>query len=168
MARRVPILIAILLALAAPSGALADEASDTSEDAAAVEAAIGEWIRVLNAMLNKDPKPFAELYSHADDVVYMGAEGTYRIGWAATWADWQAQAAKSSGGEVEATEVHVVVRGDTAMASHVTKGQVRQPDGTTNDTAVRETSFLRKEEGRWRMVLHHADGIPTWEKAFGD
>jgi uncharacterized protein (TIGR02246 family) len=162
------LLVAVGTLLATPAAVRADEAVVIADDAAAVEAAIDQWVAALNAMLNTDPAPFAELYSHADDVVYMGVEGTYRLGWKATWEDWQAQAAKSSGGKVEATRIHVVVNGDTATAAHVTRGKVRQPDGLMNDTAVRETSVLRKEDGRWRMVLHHADAIASWEAAFDD
>lgn len=36
-------------------------------------------------MLNGDPKPFIDLYAHGEDVTYMGAEGTYRVGWDATY-----------------------------------------------------------------------------------
>ena len=133
----------------------------------AVEKAVDQWFVVLNAMLNGDPAPFAELYSHADDVTYMGAEGTYRIGWEATWADWQAQAAKSTGGTVGAEDVHIVVVGDIATAAHVTTGAVKTPDGGIAETSVRETSVFRKEDGQWLMIGHHADGLPFWEKAFG-
>ena len=86
-------------------------------DRQAVEAAVDQWFVALNAMLNGDPQPFAELYSHAEDVTYMGAEGTYRIGWEPTWADWQAQAAKSSGGKVAPADLHIVVVGDMATAT---------------------------------------------------
>lgn len=135
-------------------------------DRTAVRNAVNQWFVVLNAMLNGDPKPFADLYSHADDVTYMGAEGTYRVGWEATYADWKAQAEKSTGGNVEGTEIHIVVGGDMAAAQHYTRGRVRQPDGQMNDTNVRETSVFRKEDGKWKMISHHADGIPYWEKAF--
>ena len=37
-------------------------------------------------MLNGDPKPFAELYAHGEDETCMGAEGTYKVGWEATYA----------------------------------------------------------------------------------
>jgi hypothetical protein len=30
------------------------------------------------------------------------------------------------------------------------------------------TSVFRKEDGVWRMVGHHADGLAYWEKALGD
>ena len=135
-------------------------------DEAAVRAAVDQWFVVLNAMLNGDPEPFAEIYSHADDAVYMGAEGSYSIGWDAIYANWTAQAEASSGGNVRGVDVHVVVLGDVAMASHVTTGQVRQPDGMINDNHVRETSVFRLEDGRWLMIGHQADGIPYWEEAF--
>lgn len=137
-----------------------------TEDEVAVRAAVNQWFVVLNAMLNGDPEPLAALYSHKDDVTYMGAEGTYRTGWDATYTDWQAQADKSSGGSVEGADIHVSVTGDMAAAAHFTKGSVRQPDDEMASTTVRETSVFRKEDGRWRMIVHHADILPAWAKAF--
>ena len=103
-----------------------------TDEAKAVRAAVDQWFDVLNAMLNGDPKPFAALYSHKDDVIYMGAEGTYRTGWQATYADWTAQAEKSTGGKVEGADIRVVVKGDMATAAHYTKssnptGRWRRP-----------------------------------------
>ena len=137
-----------------------------SNDEAGVRSAVDQWIVVLNAMLNGDPKPLVGLYSHARDVTYMGAEGTYRIGWDATYADWSAQAEKSTGGQVDAADVHVVVSGDLAAVQHFSRGHVRQPDGQMNEAKVRESSVFRKENGTWKMIAHHADGVPYWEKAF--
>jgi uncharacterized protein (TIGR02246 family) len=136
-----------------------------ADDRQAVRAAVNQWFVVLNAMLNGDPKPFADLYSHADDTYYMGAEGTYRIGWEAIYRDWKEQAAKSTGGKVDGVKIQVTVAGDMAMAAHVTRGAV-QSDGKTVEVAARETSVFRKEEGRWRMIGHHADGLQFWEEAF--
>ncbi len=132
---------------------------------AAVLATVDQWFVALNAMLNGDPKPFAEIYSHSDDVTYMGAEGTYRVGWEATYADWKAQAAKSTGGEVQGADLHIVVHGDMAVAQHLTQGRVRKPDGEMADTSARETSVFRIEDGVWKMIAHHADSLPYWEKA---
>ena len=135
-------------------------------DEQAVRTAVDQWFVALNAMLNGDPKPFAEIYSHSDDVTYMGAEGTYRVGWEATYADWKAQAEKSTGGEVKGVSIHIVVHGDMAVAQHLTQGRVRKPDGAMTDTSARETSVFRAEDGVWKMIAHHADGLPYWEKAF--
>lgn len=144
------------------------EAQMTDPDEQEIRAAVDQWIVALNAMLNGDPEPLASIYSHADDTVYMGAEGTYRIGWDAIYGDWTAQAAASSGGEVAASDIHIVVSGNMAMASHITSGPVRQPNGEMNDNHVRETSVFRRENGTWLMIGHHADAIAYWEQAFGD
>ena len=136
------------------------------DDEAAVREAVDQWFTALNAMLNGDPAPFSELYSHADDVTYMSAEGTYRVGWAATWADWQEQAEKSGGGHVEGADLHIVIGGDLAVAQHYTTGSVTRPDGETAETRVRESSVFRREDGRWRMIAHHADELPFLKAAF--
>lgn len=138
--------------------------ADTAAETAAVRDAVGQWFAALNAMFAGDPKPFAALYSHADDVTYMGAEGTYRIGWEAVYADWQTQAAKSLGGEVHGVEIHIVVEGDMATATHFTKGKITTADDKVIDQQVRETSVFRKEDGVWKMIGHQADNYPVWVK----
>jgi ketosteroid isomerase-like protein len=52
-----------------------------------------------------------------------------------------------------------------AVAQHLTQGRVIKPDGEMADTSVRETSVFRIEDGVWKMIAHHADGLPYWEKA---
>jgi uncharacterized protein (TIGR02246 family) len=158
MLAAVPIFCASLI-IPASSQEKADRMTAVEQ---AVHDTVGQWFVALNAMFAGDAEPFAELYSHADDVTYMGAEGTYRIGWEATFADWKAQAAKSLGGEVHGEEVHVIVDGTMATATHYTKGNIKTPDGKTIDQRVRETSVFRKEDGVWKMIGHQADNYPVW------
>jgi len=66
-----------VLAILAIGGVHMTEVS-MADDNKAVRAAVDQWFVVLNAMLNGDPEPFAGLYSHGDDVTYMGAEGTLK------------------------------------------------------------------------------------------
>lgn len=136
---------------------------DASSEAA-VREAVERWAAALNAMLGGDPTPLAALYSHADDVVYMGAEGTYRVGWDAAYADWSEQAAKSLGGSAEIKDVHLIVQGDLAFASHNTRSTLATPEGGTEVLTVRETSVFRREDGAWRMVAHHADSFALWKQ----
>ena len=131
-------------------------------DEKAVLAAVDKWFAALNAMFAGEPGPFAELYSHADDATYMGAEGTYRIGWEAIYDDWKKQAEMSLGGEVHGDKIHVVVDGPMATATHYTRGTVKAADGKTIDQQVRETSVFRKEAGEWKMIGHQADNYPVW------
>ena len=135
-----------------------------SDDERQVRAAVDQWFVVLNAMLNGDPKPFAEIYSHADDVSYLSAEGTYRVGWEKSYADWKDQAGRSKGGKAKGADIHVVVVGDMAAAQHFTEGQITAPDGSTKDIKLRETSVFRREGGQWKMISHHADNFLLWEE----
>ena len=136
-------------------------------DEQAIKQAVDQWFVALNAMLNGDPTPFADLYSHAEDVAYLSAEGTYRVGWQATYDDWKRQAEKARGGKVEGADIHVILGGDMAAAQYRSHGAVTGPDGQTTEVALRETSVFRKEDGQWKMVSHHADDFSLWEKVVG-
>lgn len=138
-----------------------------TDDQAAVLAANSAWYAALNAMLNGDPAPFADVYSHADDVSYMSAEGGLRIGWDATWRDWQAQAGLAQGGHIEEVENNAIVNGDMAVVQSVEKGLVNNAEGVGVEQEVRETSVFRREEGKWKMVAHHADLLPNWVDVAG-
>jgi uncharacterized protein (TIGR02246 family) len=129
----------------------------------AIHAAVDQWFVALNAMLSGDPEPLAQVYSHAEDVMYLGAEGSIQIGWRATYEGWKLQAAMSAGGQAKGEDVRVVLNGDMATAVHYTHGMLRQPGGQTARVRVRETSVFRKENGEWRMIAHHADSTPFWE-----
>lgn len=141
--------------------------ADDVPDEAAVSHAVDEWIAALNAMLAGDPAPFASLFSHADDVLYMSGEGTYRVGWAATWADWQEQARKSLGGNVWGDDIHVILSGDIATVALIAHATVVGPDGKERALQVRHTNVFRKEAGVWKMIVHHADNIPVWDAIIG-
>jgi ketosteroid isomerase-like protein len=139
----------------------------STDDKTAVLAANEAWYMALNAMLNGDPAPFADVYSHADDVSYMSAEGGLRVGWDATWSDWQAQAKLARGGHVEETDNNTIVNGDMAVVQTVEKGVVNNREGVGVEQVARETSVFRREEGRWKMVAHHADLLPNWTEVAG-
>jgi ketosteroid isomerase-like protein len=141
--------------------------SASADDGKGVRDAAMQWYVALNAMLKGDPEPFAALYSHADDVTYMGAEGGMRVGWAAAYADWKEQAAKSLGGSVEPVTMHIVVGRDWALCYVNTKGTVKMQDGGTRDTSARESSVFRKENGVWKMIAHHADKLVPWAEVVG-
>jgi ketosteroid isomerase-like protein len=139
----------------------------STDDNTAVLAANEAWYIALNAMLNGDPAPFADVYSHADDVSYMSAEGGLRVGWDATWSDWQAQAKLARGGHVEETDNNTIVNGDMAVVQTVEKGVVNNREGAGVEQVARETSVFRREDGKWKMVAHHADLLPNWIEIAG-
>jgi uncharacterized protein (TIGR02246 family) len=151
------------MAMIAPGKTEAASASDTE----AVSRAVDQWFVALNAMVAGDPEPFAAIFSHADDVLYMSGEGTFRVGWQATWADWQEQAKKSLGGHVEGDDIHIIVSGNLATVALIARATVKAPNGTTRELRVRQTHVFRKEDGTWKMIVHHADNIPVWDEIVG-
>jgi ketosteroid isomerase-like protein len=145
------------------------EASMTDKnDIHAIEQATEEWYRVLNAMLNGDPEPFSELWSHADDVTYMGANGNLLTGWNAVFADWKQQAKVFLQGKVEPSDVHVSVCGNMGMSCAFSNGTQHYPDGSVEEAILRESSVFRKEEGCWKMISHHADTLPVFSRKFNE
>ncbi len=139
----------------------------SSDDEKAVRAAVDGFYETLNAMFKGDPDPLKNVYSHANDVTYLPAEGGIQVGWDAVFADWKLQADKSLGGKVEISDVHIVVGQDLAIANNVTHGHVKGPDGAAVNISIRESSAFRKENGSWKMIAHHADDFKLWEGVVG-
>lgn len=118
----------------------------------------------LSAMLEGDPEPLRDVYSHGEDVFYMPAEGGVLVGWDEVYADWSRQAAASRGGTAEAADVRVIAGTDLAYSQTVTDGTVTAPDGEVHRVHLRESSVFRREDGAWKMAAHHADAIPDWTR----
>jgi ketosteroid isomerase-like protein len=135
--------------------------SDSDEQA--VIAATEGFYAALNAMFAGDPTPLSTVYSHADDVSYMPAEGGFLVGWDQVFADWSRQAQASRGGSAEAESIRAVVGQDLAISQALTNAMVQGADGEIHRNQVRETSAFRKERGEWKMISHHADAIQSWE-----
>jgi ketosteroid isomerase-like protein len=87
--------------------------------------------QALGDMVEGRPGPFKALWSHADDVVIMGA----------------------------AENVMTVVGDDLAYTvdlEHMTRHTGDQPQPRT----LRCTQAYRRENGEWKVILRHADELP--------
>ncbi len=120
------------------------------------------FYRALNVVFTGDLAPMSELWSHADDVTYLGPTGGLKTGWAEVLADWQEQADLRLGGEVEPASLHVFAPegGQLAAAQNLELGRnPNAPDGI-GEVHIRATHLFRNEAGTWRMISHHADLLP--------
>jgi hypothetical protein len=115
--------------------------------------------RALGELIEGRPEPFKALWSHADDVVIMGAFGGYERGWEQVSArlDWAAQGIASTGRWAE--NVVTVVCDDLAYTVDLEHMTRHVGDGSRPRT-LRCTQAYRKESGQWRVVLRHADELP--------
>ncbi len=104
-------------------------------------------------------EPFKALWSHADDVVIMGAFGGFERGWeqVSTRLDWAANG-------IAATDRHVdnlvtTVGEDLAFTVDL-EHMTRHVGGRARPRTLRCTQAYRREHGQWKVVLRHADELP--------
>jgi hypothetical protein len=125
-----------------------------------------EWIEfvtkcqaALGELVEGRPDPFKALWSHADDVVIMGAFGGFERGWEEVSArlDWAANGITATDRSVE--NVVTVVNDDLAYTvdlEHMTRHIGDHPQPRT----LRCTQAYRRERDEWKVVLRHADEQP--------
>ncbi len=135
-----------------------------SEGDKAVLAAAGQFYDALNAMFTGDLTPMKAVWSHADDVTYMGPGGGFQKGWAEVLASWEEQAAMKLGGKVTPRGMELTVGPDIAVTHNYEIGENVDKDGKPRKLSIRATNIFRKEGGQWKMIGHHTDLLPYLEK----
>ena len=156
-ARRLPrAAAAALVAALLVGGAPAARASD----AQAVADASARFYAALNALFTGDAAPMAQVWSHRDDITYMGPSGGYQVGWAQVGPVWDQQASLKLGGRIEPTGARTVLSGDIAVVSLVEVGENTNADGKPAQVSIRATNVFRRGDGVWKMIGHHTDLLP--------
>jgi len=132
----------------------------SKEEREAVIKTAEQFYSALNAMFTGNLEPMKEVWSHADDVTYLGPDGSFRIGWTKVLKDWEMQAALKLGGEVSPKDMQVTVGRDLAVVSNYELGENIGPNGEPRYVEIRATNLFRKENGKWKMIGHHTDTLP--------
>jgi ketosteroid isomerase-like protein len=116
--------------------------------------------RALDDLVEGRPEPFKALWSRADDVVIMGAFGGYERGWDQVSArlDWAAAGIKATG---RAAENIVTVIGDNLACTVDLEHMTRHAGDDPTPRTLRCTQVHRRENGEWKVILRHADELPT-------
>jgi len=128
---------------------------------------IAQCQQALGHQVRGDSVPFLECWSHADDVAILGAVGSYARGW-------------------EAVRAHLLGTGKTLRLHHWTDLRVedilataadglavwvglermtRWVDGRTEGRTLRTTQVYRREDGRWRLILRHANRVSAEDES---
>ncbi|MCE9555969.1 MAG: nuclear transport factor 2 family protein [Planctomycetes bacterium] len=143
---------------------VAQPAFAANSEADAVRAAAGKFYAALNAMFVGDGAPMLDVWSHQDDITYMGPMGGRCLGWKEVRALWEEQTALKLGGQVRAEEMLITVSGDLAVINNFEVGENLNASGQLEKVNIRATSFFRKENGDWKMIGHHTDLLPLLAK----
>ncbi len=133
------------------------------EDTASVQAAADSFYAALNAMFAGDAEPMKAVWSHADDITYMGPTGGLKKGWPDIAQVWEEQAANKLGGKVTPEEMQINAGQDIAITSNYEIGENFDRDGNLQKVSIRATNVFRKENGAWKMIGHHTDLLPFLE-----
>jgi ketosteroid isomerase-like protein len=136
--------------------------SATERDEFAVRQASASFYDALNKLFEGDASPMTAVWSHADDVTYMGPTGGIQFGWNEVLETWESQAAKRLGGSVHPEQLHFNIGDDIAVVGCNEVGE-NIVDGKPQPVSIRATSIFRKENGEWKMIGHHTDLLPFLE-----
>ena len=120
-----------------------------------------QFYAALHRVINGDPEPMMEVWSHGSDVATMHPLGGRQIGWEEVRASWEQGAQGGSEGEVSIEGLVVVpLSDDVAYTIGTEQGQIRRLGEEPVSFDQRVTNIYRREEGEWKMVLHHTDVSP--------
>lgn len=134
-----------------------------SDEVNAVRQANEQFYTALNAMFEGKVEPMQAVWSHADDVTYMGPDGEFTVGWDQVSNSWIRQAALKLGGEVRPEGIHTTVGQDLATVECFEIGE-NYIDGKPQTVSLRATNVFRNENGQWKMIGHHTDTLPFLKK----
>jgi ketosteroid isomerase-like protein len=157
-------LVLSTVTILATAACFANDGSSRLDETKAVEQATAQFYTSLNAMFTGDAAPMQDIWSHADDVTYLGPDGGFKVGWNDVRQIWEAQAALKLGGKVEPNEMRVTVGDDVAFTQCFEQGSNLDAQGRTVQVSIRATNLFRKENGQWKMIGHHTDLLPFLEK----
>jgi ketosteroid isomerase-like protein len=129
-----------------------------------VRASANKFYLALNIMFTGELGPMEKIWSHRDDVSYMGPEGGFSLGWQQVLTQWEKQAAMKLGGKVQAKDMYIVAGRDLAIVSNYEIGKNAPEKGNSREVKIRATSVFRNENGTWKMIGHHSDKLPFLEK----
>lgn len=152
----------ITLVLAACIAALA-HTTPARADEAAVRVAADRFYAALNVLFAGDAGPMLEVWSHAEDITYMGPTGGLKVGWDNIRPGWEAVAAMKLGGKVGPKDMQIAAGTDLAVVSNFEVGE-NVVDGKTQVVTIRATNVFRLENGQWKMIGHHVDLLPFLSK----
>jgi ketosteroid isomerase-like protein len=133
-----------------------NQPSGPNADAKELEDFIRRCQDGLRHQVQGDSQPFLEVWSHADDVAILGAIGSHARGWQDVKTHLLAASKLLNWTSVTVEELVSFATHDLAVSA-VVERMTRQVNGATERRALRTTHAYRREQGRWRLVLRHAN-----------
>jgi ketosteroid isomerase-like protein len=166
MMRRSALVLSVLILVTAMAtgGVLAgdeDAPRTDTNDAAAVMAAMAQFYTALNGLFKGEAGHMDLIWSHDEDITYMGPGGGFIFGWEDLSAYWKTQSAATLGGEIRSEQEKAVLGGNLAVVFTHEVGHHMDANGQREEISIRATNVFRKEDGQWKMIGHHTDRLAS-------
>lgn len=126
------------------------------EDTTEIKTILSEFYDALNTLFKGDAAPMLAVWSHSDDVSYLGPQGGVLVGWEKVLKAWKDQAAIKLGGNIAPEDVHITRIDNIGIVQNYEVGS-NLPNGKHQKVRIRATNIFRKENGKWKMITHHTD-----------
>jgi ketosteroid isomerase-like protein len=124
-----------------------------------------QFYAALNRVVNSDPGPMMDVWSHDSDVSTMTPRGHVNLGWEEVRAGWERAAHTLSEGHVSVEDLVVFpIADDVAYTLSTDHAQVKV-GGEPVLIDGRVTSIYQREDGEWKIVHHHTDVSPAMVEA---
>ncbi len=157
--------IIALLCLAPPLAQNARAQSQAPKASAAAEDRVRSatmlFYDAFNSALRGDLDPLSAVWSHRPDVSNLSAAGGRAAGWNEVHADFQNMVRLYPGGRIAPRDIIVITDGDMGYSVCTETGQLRSAEGPMVSFNQRATNIFRREDGKWKMIHHHADAGST-------
>ena len=111
----------------------------------------------LNSALQGDLGPLGAVWSHRPDVSNLGGIGGRQLGWNEVRTDFQNMARLYPAGQITPQDTIVVVGTDIGYSICNETGRLRSAEGPMVNFNRRATNIFRREDGKWKLIHHHAD-----------
>jgi ketosteroid isomerase-like protein len=109
---------------------------------------------------NGDPEPRMKLWTREDPVTVLGAFGVAASGWEEVRETFEWVASQFSRCESFRLEIIAAgVSGDLAYTVGYEHSIVARNDGPAKPNRLRVTHAYRREDGEWKIVHRHGDGL---------
>src|ERR687891_1490727 len=120
-----------------------------------VRQASEQFYAALNSMLDGDPGPMMEIWSHGSDASAMHPFGSRLLGWEEVRAGWEQAAQAFSGGQVALDEMVVfAISEDAAYTLGTEHGQASVGDQTVGIDWRGAKKYRHGSRG-WERMEHH-------------
>jgi len=133
----------------------------TSREEAEIRGATLDFYIALNRALQGDLDPLNAVWSHRPDVSNLSAVGGRSVGWTEVHANFPYMVRLYPGGRIVPRDIMVVPGRDMGYSVCTETGRLRSAEGPMVIFNQRATNIFRLEEGKWKLIHHHADSNST-------